>query len=152
MKNDINKAYAEVYEIIQFLGEEYSKKLPNKLINFLRDNKDNDYIVIIDHESPLQEQGLLDDTINILALLKKDYWCKNDEEKEQLLNLLKQNEEEHIEKLKERYNTDNLFNNKKENSSIDTQNEIKSTAMIKSKEKNIIQKIFDKIKKLFIRK
>ena len=45
LKNDINKAYAEVYEIIQFLGEEYSKKLPNKLINFLRDNKDNDYIV-----------------------------------------------------------------------------------------------------------
>lgn len=77
MENSINKAYTEVYKILQFLGDEYINRIPNKFIEYLKENKDNDYIAIIDPEIPLQEQGLLVDTISILALLKRDYWCKN---------------------------------------------------------------------------
>lgn len=35
-KNNINKAYAEVYEIINLLGAEYRDKIPAKVIDFCK--------------------------------------------------------------------------------------------------------------------
>ena len=108
-KNNINKAYAEVYEIINLLGAEYRDKIPAKVIDFLQNNKDDNYIVILDPEIPLEDQCLLKDTINILALIKKDYWCDSKEERDQFFSILRENEK----KSKEKYSIDKLFNNKK---------------------------------------
>ena len=41
---------------------------------------------------PLEEQCLLKDTINILALIKKDYWCDSKEERNQFFSILRENE------------------------------------------------------------
>ena len=57
-----------------------------------------------------------------------------------------------IEELKrEKYNPDNIFKNKKNYSENIEDNISTETAIVEYKEKNFIQKLFDKIKNLFRR-
>ena len=83
MNSELNKAYSEVCYILKFLGNKYINKLPKKLLSLFEDNKNPKYIPNIKPNIPLEEQELLPDTINILAMLKLDYWCKNENEKEE---------------------------------------------------------------------
>ena len=121
---NIKRAYAETFEILQLLGDEYINKIPNEFIKFIEKEKDNNYNVNINPDIPLEEQNLLEDTINILAILKLDYWCKNKEEKDELKRILIENENEYQEELRKKYNPDNIFNKHKEQENIKEGNEI----------------------------
>ena len=101
MSDKINKAYSEVYEILQLLDDEFISKLPKKFIEFIEKEKDNEYITNINPQIPLEEQNLLADTVNILAMLKLDYWSTEDE-KQELLSILNQNEKEYQAELNEK--------------------------------------------------
>ena len=37
------ESYSEVYEVINFLGDEYIKKIPRKLYEFIENNRDKEY-------------------------------------------------------------------------------------------------------------
>ena len=148
----INKAFAEVSVILNLLGEDYKNKIPKKFLDYIESQRDNDYKVIIDPEEPLENQYLLEDTINILALLKLDYWCNNEEEKVEFIKRLNDNDKKRQKELYEKYNPDNIFNNIKTYSDNQNMDNEETTAMVEIKKENIIKKIFDKIKKFFIRK
>ena len=150
--NNINKAFAEVSVILNLLGEDYKNKIPKKFLDYIESQRDNDYKVIIDPEEPLENQYLLEDTINILALLKLDYWCNNEEEKVEFIKRLNDNDKKRQKELYEKYNPDNIFNNIKTYSDNQNMDNEETTAMVEIKKENIIKKIFDKIKKFFIRK
>jgi len=60
---------------------------------------------------------------------------------------LNANEKKYQEELRERYNPDNIFKNKKEENIIKEE----THALVEYKEKTIIQRIFDKIKNMFKR-
>lgn len=92
MNDKIRKAYSEVYEILQLLDDKFIDKVPRKFMEFIEKEKDNDYIPNIKPNVSLEEQELLEDTTNILAMLKLDYWCEDEEEKKELLSILNQNE------------------------------------------------------------
>lgn len=111
----MNKAYAEIDEILQLLQSDYVEKVPLKLREFFSKEKDEEYNVNINPNIPLEEQKLLPETISILALLKLDYWCESKMAKQELLELFNNNEIKYQHKLEERYSTENIFNNKKEN-------------------------------------
>lgn len=145
MNDKINKAYSEIYEILQLLDDEFINKLPNKFIEFIEKEKDNEYVVNINPNIPLEEQNLLSDTINILAMLKLDYWCTEDE-KQELLEILNQNEQEYQAELTEKYNPDNIFKNKKVTKIDENTEEI---SLVPIKEKSFILKLLDKIKNMF---
>lgn len=146
MSTNLNKAYSEVYEILKLLNNEYFNKVPKKFITFIEKGKDNNYIPNIKPDVPLEEQNLLQETIDILAMLKLDYWCSDENEKRELLSILEQNEQDYQKELHEKYNPDNIFKNKqKENNKINKQEE-KSIAVIK-KEK-WYQKIFSTLKRI----
>lgn len=148
-KNNINKAYAEVYEIINLLGAEYRDKIPAKVIDFLQNNKDDNYIVILDPEIPLEDQCLLKDTINILALIKKDYWCDSKEERDQFFSILRENEK----KSKEKYSIDKLFNNKKNEQDYEqTQPENEKSLWVITENKKWYNRIFKFLKSFLGRK
>ena len=148
-KNNINKAYAEVYEIINLLGAEYRDKIPAKVIDFLQNNKDDNYIVILDPEMPLEDQCLLKDTINILALIKKDYWCDSKEESDQFFSVLRENEK----KSKEKYSIDKLFNNKKNEQDYEqTQPENEKSLLVITENKKWYNRIFKFLKSFFWKK
>ncbi|MCR5145800.1 MAG: hypothetical protein K6B70_00395 [Clostridia bacterium] len=140
--NDVAVAYAELDEILSLMSSEYIDKIPLKFRDFLSREKDTNYIKKIDVNKPLEEQNLQRKTLVLLAVLRLNYWCENEKEKQEFLNELNNNEKEQL----ERFNTDNLFsNNQKETKTEDSQ-------LIEYKEKNVIQKIIEKIKNIFRRK
>ena len=109
LDTEIKKAYSEVYEILKMVDKEYFDRIPKKFVEFLEREKDNNYIPNINENIPLEEQKLLNDTINILAMIKLDYWCSSEEEKSELLKLLNENEKKHRENINEKYNPENIF-------------------------------------------
>jgi len=92
MRENIKKAYSEVYRIINLLENDFRNKIPIKLIEFFDREKLPTYVPEINPNIPLEEQDLQQDTISILAMLKLHYWCKDKDEKENFLKLLKDNE------------------------------------------------------------
>ena len=145
MSTDIRKAYSETYEILQFLGSEFINKIPNKFLEFIEREKDNEYVVNIKLDIPLEEQDLLEDTINILAMLKLDYWCEDEHEKEELRKILAENEHNYQEDLHEKYNPDDIFKNKQEK--VGNISVAENMQMIKYKE-NFFIKLIKKIKSI----
>ena len=134
------KAYVEILEIINYMGQEYKKKIPRKLLNFFEKNKDLNY------EYKLENLNLsnlfLNETMIILALIEQKYWTTGKEQK--VLNqALKENEKKYQEDLRQKYHLDNLFKDKTLNT---TQTVDNSIAMIEHK-----KSIFTKIKNLFKR-
>ena len=137
MKTNTKDAYVEVLSIIDLLEENQKNKIPKKIKDFFEDNKNKNYQANIVPDIPLEEQDLLQETIDILAMLKLNYWCTN-EEKEELLDLLNENEKKYQEELLGKYNPDNLFKRREE------------TKVVLSEEVSLIEykkhTLFDKIK------
>jgi len=104
-------AYAELLEVLELMDQEYVKKVPKKLMNIFKTYADGEYEKHIDVGVPLEEQELHEKTTALLAMLLLNYWCENEEEKQSLLEVYKENERKYQEELKEKYNPENIFNN-----------------------------------------
>lgn len=137
-------AYAEIDEILNLLEDDYRERVPKKVRDFFKEEKMKDYHPEIDIEKPLIEQNLKRETMVLLAILNLNYWCENEEEKQSFLDELDKNEEEKKE-LEEKYNPDNLFKKKQDES---TENNLQ---IIEYKKPNFIQILLTKIKKIFKR-
>ena len=133
-------AYAEIDEILNLLEDDYRERVPKKVRDFFKEEKMKDYHPEIDIEKPLIEQNLKRETMVLLAILNLNYWCENEKEKQRFLNELDKNEEEKKE-LEEKYNPDNLFKKKQDES---TENNLQ---IIEYKKPNFIQILLTKIKK-----
>lgn len=141
MEDIDRRVFNQIDEILKHSSDEISKKLPKNLQEFLKENKEKDYKPNIDFNTDNWQDYLLEDTIVLMGLIYRDYIVSKDKRQKLLL-------EEEIE-YNEKYNPNNIFKNKK-----NIQNQIKEiqpreTAIIEYKEKNFLQKIFDKIKHLF---
>ena len=134
-------AYAEIDEILNLFEDDYREKVPKKVRDFFNEEKMKDYHPEIDIEKPLIEQNLKRETMVLLAILNLNYWCENEKEKQRFLNELDKNEEEKKE-LEEKYNPDNLFKKKQDES---TENNLQ---IIEYKKPNFIQILLTKIKKI----
>ena len=139
-------AYSEVDEILNLLEDEYKNKIPEKIRNFFKEERDPNYKVLIDIDKPLIEQNLQRETFAFLAILYLNYWCESDEEKQNFLNELDQNEEEK-KKFEKIYSPDNLFQNMKNDNK-----EKESLSLVEYKEQNIFKRILEKIKIFLKRK
>ena len=92
--NKLNaRAYSEVYQIIQLLDDDLRNKLPDEVVLFFKENRDLEYEPYFNKYEVLENQKVLNETINVLAFLKLKYWCTTDEEK----IFLKQLEENDVE-------------------------------------------------------
>ena len=111
VKPDQAYAYAELLEILDSMEEEYIVKLPKKLISIFKKYALADYEKHIDVTRPLEEQEISPKTAALIGMLTLQYWCKSEQEKQELINIFKENERKHEETLREKYNPDNIFNN-----------------------------------------
>ena len=105
------RAISEVIEILNHTDKEIVEKIPQKFINFLFENADNDYKPNINFYDDDWKNSVQDDTQAILALIYRDYIVSDDERKE----LLKEEQEDKLKRekeLQEKYNPDNLFKKK----------------------------------------
>ena len=149
MENNIYKAYAEVDKILSFMDTAYVEKIPKKMRDLFRNEKLQDYEPNINPKISLDEQNLQKKTYAILAMLNLNYWCKDEEEKKELIKLYAENDRKREEELREKYNPDNIFKNKQTESITNT--EASNTSLIEYKESNFFKKIISKIMSLFKR-
>lgn len=146
MENSLRKSYSEVYEIINLMDIEYLDKIPDKVKELIKNERDKDFKTKIEIDIPLEKQGLQRDTLTILTILYLNYWCESEQEKKELIELFNEVDKTNAEK----YSYENLFNNNKKSHIQEnlTENNI---AMVEYKE-SIIKRILNKIRKLFSRK
>lgn len=148
-------AYAELDEFIELLDEEDRNKIPIKLREFFKNEKDKEYFKNISTEIPIEEQNLKEETLALIALLYLKYICEDEEEKQQLKQIYEENEKIYREKIKERYDPDKALERKIKQSEGAKQinpsandTEINNKEVILYKE-SVFRKIINKIKEFF---
>lgn len=142
-------AYAEVDEILNLLENEYRERVPEKVRNFFKEAKMQDYKPNIEIGKPLTEQSLRRETMVLLAILNINYWCDSEREKQEFLDEMAKNDQEKQE-LEEKFNPDNLFKNKNNNDvSTDNINEKQNASLVEYKKQGIFKRILEKIARLF---
>ena len=143
------QAYTEIDNFIELLDEYNRNKVPKKLREFFKKEKDNTYTKTINPNIPINEQNLKEETLALIAVLNLQYWCEDEKEKQRLKKIYSDNEIKHQKKLREMYNPDDVFKSKKKQEL--SENEIPSeeiqenVAMVEYKRENLI----DKIKRFF---
>lgn len=110
---EINKRLVEVEYILRKLDDEYINKIPQEVWDYINKNKDKNYVFEYDNDKILSEQNLNIDTISILTYINMEYLLKEKERRE-LLELLKKDDMVAEQQKKEKYNSEDLFKNKKE--------------------------------------
>lgn len=105
--------YNEVYDFLNILGKEYISLIPNKVYEFIQNNKIPDYETNIDYDKNISSQ-ILDDTLVFISYLNLKYWCLP-EEKDELIQIYKENDIKQEMKKKEKYNPDEIFKKKNTN-------------------------------------
>ena len=142
-KSRIYMAFAEVDDIIMHTERELQMKIPNKLRKIFSDNKDLEYVVKIDYSKDINEQELLLETREIIALIYRDYLC-SEEEKNQLIE-----EHNRIQKeIEEKYDITKIFEQRNNKNTPSTENLL----LVKIDEKKWYQKIINKIKSFLNRR
>ncbi len=105
------RAYAEVDYIINHMNQRYIDMLPKKLVRFFHEMKDPDYEVKVDPHKPLQSQNLSEYALELIALMHLKYWCADEKRKQELYQMMLQNDSNITEKLYEKSNIDAVFEN-----------------------------------------
>ena len=117
MINEIS--FSEAYDIILHMDKELVKKIPEKFIKFVEQNKAKDYKTNIDYSKSINQQELQKGTRVILSIIYRDYLCSSEKKKE-----LMQNDEEELKRieqeLREKYNPDNLFKRRNDNQEVES--------------------------------
>ncbi len=145
MKENIYKAFSEVDTILEYSSEEIRNKVPDKFRQLIKNNKDNNYKLILDEHKKLNDQELLIETREILSLIYRDYLCSEDERKE----LIKINNQR-LEEINEEYDIQNIFDKRK--NKVSAEDDInKETLPVVINEEKWYKKIFNFIRKLIKR-
>lgn len=144
------QAFSEVKCILDFLPINYTEKLPKKLLNIIDSLYDEKFKININPNIELKKQNFTEDTKNIIAVLKYNYWCKDDQEKENLARMFKENEDKYQEDLREKYNPDNIF--KKEETIIEEEKEQTNCVQMVEYKEPLFKIIINRILQIFKRK
>lgn len=139
------RVYSEVYEILKNIRKEYIDELPKEVYDNIERNRDDEYIPNIDKDKTLDEQDIMNETKDVIASLRLEYWCKNEIEREEFIKLLKRNQEEYQLVLDSMMvSADSLFNHNDFNNL--TKNTVsKSPNITVYKKEGIFQRILKKM-------
>ena len=138
-------ACTEMLEILKYIPELDFKKIPQDVIEALKNNMDKTYEFKLDLNKDIEKQKISNLTKAMIENFYRDYWVTEPERKmilkEQEIARRKVDEEKNI-----KFNTKNVFetkdvaNKKEENKSLD---------LVEVKEKSFFEKILEKIKSIF---
>lgn len=136
------QAYSEIDEFLGLLSEEQRNKIPQKLREFFKEEKDQDYKKGINPKVAIKNQNLKEETLGIIALLNLQYWCEDEKEKQRLKEVYEKNEKIYQEKLQVAFNPDDIF--KKKTSIVEKEQQQENLQMVEYKEP-IIKRILNGI-------
>ena len=112
------KAYSEIDEFLGLLSEEQRNKIPKKLREFFKEEKDQEYKKGINPNIAIKNQDLKEETLGIIALLNLQYWCEDENEKQRLKEVYAKNEQVYQEMLQVAFNPDDIFKKRTSNAEI----------------------------------
>ena len=138
-------AISETLYYLKGIQQQDIDRIPNKFMSFLKENCLNNYKCNFDYTRPLKELNISDEARGLIAMICLNFWCDNDEKKEMFKKHLTENELKYQEKLKEKYNPNNLFKNIREKTNV----KMEYTEMIEYKESKWYKKMFSKIINIF---
>lgn len=142
-KTDYPNVYKEVLVVLNNLTEEDYNKIPEKYIEFLKENCNNDYEFNYDTSKSIEQQNLSNNTKYILFGLFEKFGAT--EIQKEKIKLFKNNYYKKIEEQqRKKYNPDNIFR-KKENIENKIENTQENLPVILKKD-NIFIKMFKKLK------
>lgn len=141
------KSFKEVLVILEYIPKTEYEKIPQDIIERLKEKADNTYQFNLDFGKNLNEQNISEITKAMLENFYRDYWV-TDVEKHKILEEEKQIREEIEEEKRQKYNPDDIFKNRKINSD-NTANEEQNLGLIEIKNKNFFEKILEKLRNIF---
>ena len=115
--NELGESLVEIEALLQNASDEIYNKIPKSFIEFIQENKSQEYKFEYNTQKSIEEQNFSELTLGLIGLIYKDFVC-NEEEK---LEYQKEIDELRvkIEKEKrEKYNPDNIFKNQIENQQL----------------------------------
>lgn len=148
MKEEYREAFSEVEKIINLMPTNLANRIPVGFKQIIEKEKSKTYRPNI--IEPIEKCELKNETTIILAVIYRDFLCS----KEERANLIERdtNDLAKFEKeLREKYNPDNIFKNRNTTQYSHEEHQTKQTAIVEYKEKNFLQKLFDRVKHLFKR-
>ena len=142
------QAYSEVDEFIELLDEYEKYQVPEKLREFFKKEKDQNYYKGLNPNIPIKDQGLKDESLAILALLNLQYWCDDEEEKKRLKKIYSENEEKYFKYMREKYNPEKIFEKNTEDEGFKVAMDDVKTNLPDAAEyrQSIFKKIYKKIR------
>lgn len=146
ISDSTRKAYTEVDNFIELLDEYHKNKIPKKLREFFKNEKEEKYIKNIYRNIPIKEQNLLQETLSLIAFLNLQYWCDDEEERKRLRKIYTENEKTAMKQMRLKYDINNIF--KERRKEVIEEETKDNVAMIRYKD-SLIQRIINKIKKIF---
>ncbi len=138
-------AYAEIDSFIELLPRAEKEKIPSKLKQYFKDEKDKETPKKLSMDIPIEKQNLQEETWNLIAMIYLKYLCEDEEEKKELEQIYDENEKKYREEMKEKYNPEKIFKEREKQQVI-------QNLPIKVQKESIIQKIIKFINKLFHKK
>lgn len=141
------QAYAEIDSFLELLNEEQKNQVPQKLREFFKREKAQEYKKIIYPDIPIKDQNFSKETLGLIALLNLEYWCKDEKEKQRLEKIYEKNEKNYQNNLNQQFNYTTLFRRENKTQNIPEEN----TQMVVFKE-TALEKFFSRILKFFYNK
>lgn len=141
---EYSEAMVEVLDILDNSDDAIYEKIPKHLIKFWQKNKSSTYKPKLDHSKPINEMTLKDKTRDIITMIYLNYLC-DDIERENTIKDIRLNEQIYQEKLREKYNPDDIFKKRKQ---VKEEENIKDLVVVKAKE-SIFTKIINFVRKAF---
>lgn len=138
---DLNKRLVEIEYILRKLEDEYIKKIPQEIWDYIEKNKDKNYIFKYDDSRNLLEQNLNIDTISILTYINIEYLL-DEKQKMEMIEFLRKDEAIAEQEKAKLYNPEDLFKNKKESKQ-------QETSLVEVKIEKWYEKVFAFFKNMF---
>ena len=156
--DDEKRIYSEVLGVLLALGNDYCEKVPSSVFTFLEDNCDHNYLPEYDKNTRIEDLKITDEARMFLVMLKIKYWCKDEKEREELRQILKDNESKYNKEIREKYNPDKIFEKDSKEENINDQDKDKDSVdyevdsndkLITEEKKGWFSKFLNKLKSFF---
>ena len=148
---EYSEAAVEVLDILNHTNKEDVARIPQSFIKFLTNISSKSYKVKFNHEQPINGLNLKKQTRELLGFIYITWWCDK-EEREKYKKLIHESNIKN-EEIKEKYNVNDIFKNKKENQEhkiIQNENVMK-TSIAEYKKENIFKRVLNKILSFFVK-
>lgn len=141
---EISDVAKETICVLDYFNPELVSKIPTNVINKLKGlAKESDKTINIEINKKLKKQCISEETKDLISLIYYSY-IATEEQRKELTEIWDKNELMYQEDIKKKYDIDNIFNRK-----ISKE---KNELITIEKEKNIFQKVLDKIKAVLEKK